>query len=516
METSQTQHADFPNSSVSAPAAYVVKQLDTREELIQSYRLRYRIYENLGYLRQPNASRLEIDEYDACAIPFGAFDGLSHALIGTLRLVTTEAQPTFSRLIKEIPAIFADERLAMQVRSRRPHLLPSIVSKEIDQALAVFNREHIVVSELSRAVVAHDFRGSGVSRSLMELGLARAAIGGPSLLIGSFLPMHLPMYAKYGYLKLPQTGFDLFDSVGQVAIAGVCRTDRLPQPTRSHVDDLLHAMRTNAAEHTTSADRGARIQYRFRRTPGIWLGTTQGRLTMDVQNLIELFEIESGTLNSLVRQHGDLAPSFSRDFKGVDLNKLKLSYLQFLKMKADYVQFTCPAFRAAGEALSAGDEEDVRWSKVFLDYSTGETDEEEGYGHEVWARNDMKALGAPPSLVEAPPHASAAVYGEYFVKEAARHPYAILGAKGVLEHLSIIMADDIADGLLESRIPGAENATTFFRHHGVLDIEHVREGDHNLEQSLKDPRKIQQVFDGVCFTGTVYRWMLKSYVSHVS
>ena len=110
---------------------------------------------------------------------------------------------------------------------------------------------------------------------------------------------------------------------------------------------------------------------------------------MDVQNLIELFEIESGTLNSLVRQHGDLAPSFSRDFKGVDLNKLKLSYLQFLKMKADYVQFTCPAFRAAGEALSAGDEEDVRWSKVFLDYSTGETDEEEGYGHEVWARNDM-------------------------------------------------------------------------------------------------------------------------------
>jgi hypothetical protein len=41
----------------------------------------------------------------------------------------------------------------------------------------------------------------------------------------------------------------------------------------------------------------------------------------------------------------------------------------------------------------------------------------------------------------------------------------------------------------------------------------VREGDHNLERSLKDPRKIQQVFDAVCFTGTIYRWMLSSYVS---
>jgi hypothetical protein len=194
---------------------------------------------------------------------------------------------------------------------------------------------------------------------------------------------------------------------------------------------------------------------------------------MDIRQLIELFEIESGALNSLVRRHVQLRALFSRDFKGADLNALKLSYLQFLKMKADYVQFTCPAFRAAGEALSGGDEEDRRWSKVFLEYSDGETDEKEG----------------------------------------ARHPYAILGAKGVLEHLSIIMSDDIADGMLESRIAGAENAITFFRHHGVLDIEHVRGGDRNLERSLKDAGKIRQVFESVCFTSTVYRWMLESYVS---
>jgi heme oxygenase-like protein len=131
----------------------------------------------------------------------------------------------------------------------------------------------------------------------------------------------------------------------------------------------------------------------------------------------------------------------------------------------------------------------------------------------VGAQRHEGALGASADMLDAAPHASARLYGEYFVDEAARHPYAILGAKGVLEHLSIIGSDDIADGMRESRIARAENATTFFRHHGVLDIDHVRDGDRNLERSLKDPRKIRQVFDGVCFTGTVYRWMLKSYVS---
>ena len=141
---------------------------------------------------------------------------------------------------------------------------------------------------------------------------------------------------------------------------------------------------------------------------GRWaLRNRNGRFAMDIRQLIELFEIESGTLNSLLRQHAQLRALFSRDFKGVDLYALRLSYLQFLKMKADYVQFTCPAFRAAGEALSGGDEEDRRWSKVFLEYSDGETDEQEGYGHEVWARNDMKTLGASPSLLDAAPHASA-------------------------------------------------------------------------------------------------------------
>jgi hypothetical protein len=48
---SRFQPADFSGvtlASSSEPAAYEIKELDTLEELIQSYRLRYEVYADLG------------------------------------------------------------------------------------------------------------------------------------------------------------------------------------------------------------------------------------------------------------------------------------------------------------------------------------------------------------------------------------------------------------------------------------------------------------------------------------
>ncbi len=242
---------DFSGVSLttsSEPAVYEIRQLDTLEELVQSYRLRYEVYAEFGYLPHPNKSKLDIDGYDACAIPLGAFDATSGTMIGTLRFVTKQPQPDFSRLVRTVLELIADDSLTMRVRTPRPNILPSIFSDRIDRGLAAFNTENLVVSELSRAVVDREFRGSPAFRGLMEFGLAKAALG----------------------LKLPQTDPELFASVGRVVIALVCRTDRLPEPTRSHVDELLLAMRTNAAEHTTVAGRGSLIRYRLQgtRPPG--------------------------------------------------------------------------------------------------------------------------------------------------------------------------------------------------------------------------------------------------------
>jgi hypothetical protein len=232
---------------------------------------------------------------------------------------------------------------------------------------------------------------------------------------------------------------------------------------------------------------------------------------MDIQYLINIFEIESRSLDALLRQHPLLRPLFTRSFRGVEASALRQAYLHLLKLSADYVQYTVPALRAAGQALRDGDAEDQRWSRLFLGYAADETDADADadadYGHHVWARDDMRALGAPDELIDAPPHPAAALYGRYFIDGAARHPYAILGAKGVLEHAAVRSADDLARGVLDSGLPRAEDATRFFHHHGVLDVDHVREGDRNLRQ-LADDDKCRQILEGAYMTSGTYRALI--------
>lgn len=223
---------------------------------------------------------------------------------------------------------------------------------------------------------------------------------------------------------------------------------------------------------------------------------------MDIQYLIDIFELESRSLDALVRYHPALRPLFTRSFRGVELAALRRAYLQLLRISADCARYTVPALRAAGEALRHGDAVDRSWSEHLLGYAADETDAD--HGHHVWARDDMKSLAAPADLLDAPPHAAAVLYGRYFIDDAHRHPYAILGAKGVLEHAAVRTADDVARGVAESGLPGAQDATRFFRHHGVLDIAHVREGDDNLRK-LGDPDRWRQILEGAYVTTGTYR-----------
>jgi len=246
-----------------APIVCEIRALDSAAELYASYRLRYDIYGALGYIQHANDCKLEIDAYDPCSIPFGAFDPASGEMIGTLRLITIEPQPDYQDLVRSILVEVDRPQLTESVLGPRPHSLPSIVSNEIDLQIDVFNTERFPVHELSRTIVRPGHRGAGISRGLMEYGLAHAMQAAPAVLVGGCLPVHLPMYAKYGYLKLPHTSFEHFDSVGQIANPVVCRTDALPEPTRRHVDQLLDAMGSGATEYTLEIGHGAAAHYRF-------------------------------------------------------------------------------------------------------------------------------------------------------------------------------------------------------------------------------------------------------------
>src|SRR5262245_13330842 len=86
---------------IPQPAIYPIRALETSAELIASYGLRYQMYRELGYIDHRDAL-LEVDEYDVSSIPFGAFDPVTGALIGTLRMITTAPQLEYRRLICDL------------------------------------------------------------------------------------------------------------------------------------------------------------------------------------------------------------------------------------------------------------------------------------------------------------------------------------------------------------------------------------------------------------------------------
>src|ERR1041384_1662139 len=120
---------------------YEIRILTTVRDLVESYWLRYDTYEALGYLQYSNPSKLEIDPYDLIAIPPGPFDAASGRMGGTLRIVTTELQPTYQRLISRVLTEFADPDLTRQALGSRPHRLPALPTHQIARQIAAVNTE---------------------------------------------------------------------------------------------------------------------------------------------------------------------------------------------------------------------------------------------------------------------------------------------------------------------------------------------------------------------------------------
>jgi predicted GNAT family N-acyltransferase len=256
------------------PAVYSIRALETSAELIASYQLRYEMYRQLGYVEHHDA-RLEIDEYDMTSIPFGAFDPVTGALVGTLRVITTVEHPEYKQLLLDMLDDMGDPELSFLAWRARRHRLPTIVSDRVDHQIDAFNTERFMIHEMSRFIVRPEYRASNVSHGLAIMAIAHAMQNGPAVLIASCLPRHVPLYAKYGFAKLPHTDREYFDSVGQIANAIICRSDALPRPLLADVNALLGAMASGIPEHTHELSRDVRALFRLathrpRRTTMEW------------------------------------------------------------------------------------------------------------------------------------------------------------------------------------------------------------------------------------------------------
>jgi hypothetical protein len=225
-------------------------------------------------------------------------------------------------------------------------------------------------------------------------------------------------------------------------------------------------------------------------------------------HLIHVFKGEAASLAEEMYTHPLLGRFFSKDFSGVSTEILKGSYMQWLKMLADYVSYTVPMLRASSENLRDGDDDDGLWSRLFDVEKKEETDEKKKSGHHIWAIDDMKALGASDGFISAPQRNFIKKYGDFHVSFNREHPYGSLGAKGILEHLAVTVCEPMRDGLLVSGIENIANAVSFISAHGELDKEHTKAGNRFVLDHLKSSKKCLQVLAGANATSEMYRALM--------
>lgn len=139
-------------------------------------------------------------------------------------------------------------------------------------------------------------------------------------------------------------------------------------------------------------------------------------------------------------------------------------YVAFLAEAYHHVKHTFPLL-----ALAASRTTDERYQDALVEYM------EEERGHEKWILNDIRAMGGDAEAVRTGRPGPACRVMVAFTYYAIEHvsPYAMLGSVHVLEGMSVLLADRLADVL--RRMFGAQGETGFsyLTSHGSLDQEHV-------------------------------------------
>jgi long-chain acyl-CoA synthetase len=142
------------------------------------------------------------------------------------------------------------------------------------------------------------------------------------------------------------------------------------------------------------------------------------------------------------------------------------SYLAFLSQAYHHVRHTTPLLMSLGGRLP----ERLGWlRKAVAEYI------EEEIGHEEWILNDIAAAGGDAEAVRnSRPDLPAEVMIAYAYDLIARgNPAGFFGMVYVLEGTSVALALRAADRIQET-LGLPDNAFTYLRSHGTLDIEHTK------------------------------------------
>ena len=116
-------------------------------------------------------------------------------------------------------------------------------------------------------------------------------------------------------------------------------------------------------------------------------------------------------------------------------------YIDFLTEAYHHVKHTFPLL-----ALAASRTTDERYQDALVEYM------EEERGHEKWILDDIRTVGGDPDVVRTGtagmPCQIMVGYAYYAIEHVS--PYAFLGSVHVLEGISVLLADKLADAMKNS------------------------------------------------------------------
>ncbi|MGO4872274.1 MAG: TenA family transcriptional regulator [Roseiarcus sp.] len=161
-------------------------------------------------------------------------------------------------------------------------------------------------------------------------------------------------------------------------------------------------------------------------------------------------------------------------------------YREFLTQAYHHVKHTFPLL-----ALAASRTPDERYQDALFEYMREER------GHEKWILDDIRAMGGDADATrngEAAPACRIMVGYSYYAIEHVS-PYALLGSVHVLEGMSVLLADRLADALQKNMLAVKSDAGfSYLRSHGSLDKSHV-DFFHTLVDGIHDEATQRIVID---------------------
>lgn len=184
-------------ASNAEPAQHVVLPVADLSGFIESLRLRYRVYRELGYIDHDDG--LDLDEFDRSSLHFNAV-GPGGGIAGTVRLILPVGHDcSIGRDGLAQVGLWCD---AVQRSITRPVVgrttLPVFETMR-DNQIPLEARDQCHAGELSRIIVAPSSRGMGLASRLAAAVVDSARDLGLRIVFIECLPPHVPMFARFGF-----------------------------------------------------------------------------------------------------------------------------------------------------------------------------------------------------------------------------------------------------------------------------------------------------------------------------